>query len=61
MANPDFDGGSIRIIKRGPEDYHAYMEDFQYGSSSDAGGETIAETLNRAFEWFGLDITVTIG
>ncbi|UVG35190.1 hypothetical protein SEA_CECE_184 [Microbacterium phage Cece] len=61
MANPDFEGGTIHLVKTAPESYTAYVQDYESGSSSDRHGESITEVLNRAFEWFGLDLTITMG
>lgn len=57
----DYPCGSIRIVKNGPEDYVAYVEEYNTGSSTDRGGESIAEVLNQSLQWMGLEITVTVG
>ncbi len=56
-----FGGANVRLVKNGPEDYSAYIEEFQYGSSTDRHGESIAEVLNETFKWLGINITVTMG
>lgn len=61
MDQDDYPCGSIRIVKNGPEDYQAYVEEYNTGSSTDRSGESIAEVLNQALRWMNLDIEVTVG